>query len=68
MITSSVNERDERKRTFRSSIVSLKNDIKTGAFTLFREEHRGNLLYCLCGVRCIGGVTLIQAFVRNLRI
>ena len=67
MITSSVNERDERKQTFRSSIVNFENDIITGACTSFREKHRGNLL-TVCGVRCIGGVTLIRAFVRNLRI
>ena len=44
-----MNERDERKQTFRSSIVSLENDIKTGAFTMFREKHRGNLLI-VCAV------------------
>ena len=49
MITSSVNERDERKQTFRSSIVNFENDIITGACTSFREKHRGNLL-TVCAV------------------
>src|SRR3954470_2475583 len=43
------------------------NDIKTGAFILFRDEHGRCPTNCPCGVRCIGGVTLIRAFVRNLR-
>src|SRR3954451_9487848 len=38
------------------------NDIKTGAFILFRDEHGRCPTYCPCGVRCIGGVTLIPGF------
>jgi hypothetical protein len=40
---------------------------KTGIFTLSREQHGRLPTYWPCGVRCIGGMTLIWAFVRNLR-
>src|SRR5664279_1227672 len=42
-------------------------DIGTGVSVLLREEYGGNLPTGHYGVRCIGGVTLIRAFVRNLR-
>ena len=40
---------------------------KTGIFTLSREQHGKLPTYWPCGVRCIGGMTLIWAFARNLR-
>src|SRR5262252_7837880 len=43
------------------------DDVETGAFTSFREEHGGYPAYWPCDVRCIGGVTLIRALLRNLR-
>src|SRR5215472_12789571 len=43
------------------------DDVETGAFTSFREEHGGYPTYWPCDVRCIGGVTLIRALLRNLR-
>src|SRR5262249_35529985 len=42
------------------------DDVKTGVFTLLREKHGGYPTYWPCGVRCIGGVTLIRALLRNL--
>src|SRR5215831_6413069 len=42
------------------------DDVETGAFTSFREEHGGYPTYWPCDVRCIGGVTLIRALLRNL--
>ena len=66
MITSCMDQRDERKRTSDEASKSL-DDTKTGAFTPFRDEHGRCPTYCPCGVRCVGGVTLIRALVRNLR-
>src|SRR6516165_8129336 len=43
------------------------DDVETGASTSFREEHGGYPTYWPCGVRCIGGVTLTLALLRNLR-
>src|SRR5215469_1971755 len=40
---------------------------KTGIFPMSREQHGRYLLTRPCGDRCRGGMTLIQAFVRNLR-
>src|SRR6516225_5567278 len=51
----------------RRSIEKPLDDTKTGAFTPFRDEHGREPTYCPCGVRCAGGVTLIRAFVWNLR-
>jgi hypothetical protein len=34
---------------------------------MLREGHGGYPTYWPCGVRCIGGVILIRAFVQNLR-
>ena len=33
---------------------------------MLREKHGGYPTYWPCGVRCIGGVTLIRALLRNL--
>src|SRR5262249_15933920 len=49
----------------RRSIEKPLDDTKTGAFTPFRDEHGRCPTYCPCGVRCVGGVTLIRALVRN---
>jgi hypothetical protein len=43
------------------------DDTKTGVSTLLREEAWKVPAYWPCGVRCRGGMTLIRAFVRNLR-
>jgi hypothetical protein len=43
-----------------------RNDVKTGKESLARDKPRGRPVYCLGGVRHRGGVTLIQAFVRNV--
>jgi hypothetical protein len=43
-IMSGMDERDERKPTFRLGIETLKNDIKTGVPPLSRDEHGRNLL------------------------
>jgi hypothetical protein len=67
MITSCMDERDECKRTSENASKSNSNDIKTGMSRLFREQHGRGPTYWPCDVRCIGGVTLIRAFVRNLR-
>jgi len=67
LTASCMGERDERKQTSGWSIVRLSDDVETGAFKLFREEHGGYPTYWPCGVRCRGGVTLIRAFLRNLR-
>ncbi len=40
---------------------------KTRVFTLSWDKHERYLLTGHAGVRCIGGMTLIRAFVRNLR-
>jgi hypothetical protein len=40
---------------------------KTRVFTLSWDKHERYLLTAHAGVRCIGGMTLIRAFVRNLR-
>jgi len=40
---------------------------KTRVFTLSWDKHERYLLSGHAGVRCIGGMTLIRAFVRNLR-
>jgi hypothetical protein len=40
---------------------------KTRVFTLPWDKHERYLLTGHVGVRCIGGMTLIRAFVRNLR-
>ena len=42
------------------------DDAKTGSVQGFRDEHGLKPTYRPCGVRCTGGVTLTQAFVRNL--
>jgi len=42
-------------------------NIKTGVTRLLREQHGGHLLTGHAVFRCIGGVTLIRAFVWNLR-
>src|SRR4029077_15524625 len=52
---------------FQIFLARLSDDVETGAFKLFREEHGGYPTYWPCGVRCRGGVTLIRAFLRNLR-
>src|SRR6185312_17437771 len=67
LTASCMGERVERKQTSGGSIVRLSDDVETGAFKLFREEHGGYPTYGPCGVRCRGGVTLIRAFLRNLR-
>jgi hypothetical protein len=43
-----------------------RNDVKTGKESLARDKPRRRPVYCLGGVRHRGGVTLIQAFVRNV--
>jgi len=43
-----------------------RNDVKTGKESLARDKPRGRPVYCLGGVRHRGGVTLVQAFVRNV--
>jgi hypothetical protein len=43
-----------------------RNDVKTGKESLARDKSRGRPVYCLGGVRHRGGVTLVQAFVRNV--
>jgi len=67
MITSCRDERDECKRTSDHASKSNSDDIKTGVSRLFREQHGRDLLtgHAMSGV--LGGVTLIRAFVRNLR-
>ena len=50
----------------RRSIEMLSDDIKTGVHTTSGRVWRGPTNWP-CGVRCIGGVTLIWALVRNLR-
>src|SRR5882724_7649700 len=67
MITSCRDERDECKRTSDNASKSNSDDIKTGVSRLLREQHGRRPTYWPCDVRCIGGVTLIRAFVRNLR-
>jgi len=67
MTTSSMNQRDERKRTFDEASKNSSEGTKTRSFTLIWDEHGRWPTYCPCGVRCLGGVTLFRAFVRNLR-
>ena len=40
---------------------------KTRVSPVSWEKHGRGPAYCPCGVRCTDGVTLIRAFVRNLR-
>ena len=42
------------------------DDIKTGGKSLTRDKNRGHLKCCLFGIRHVGGVNLIQAFVWNV--
>jgi len=46
---------------------SNKDDIKNRGRPLVPGKHRRKPTYYSCGVRCAGGVTLIRAFVGNLR-
>jgi hypothetical protein len=43
-----------------------RDDVKTGGESLTREESGGDLIYCPGGVRHEGGVTVVQAGVRNV--
>ena len=43
-----------------------RDDVKTGGELLTREESGGDLIYCPGGVRHEGGVTVVQACVRNV--
>jgi hypothetical protein len=42
------------------------NDVETGREWLARDKVGGKPVYCPTGVRHEGGVTLIQALVRNV--
>ena len=62
-----MDKRDERKRTFDEASKTSKTIPETRACTSSWDKHERYLLTGRAGVRCIGGMTLIRAFVRNLR-
>src|SRR5271169_1510203 len=66
LITSGMDERDERKRTSVEASKCFQTTSKLGFTTTSGRVWRGPTNWP-CGVRCIGGVTLIWALERNLR-
>ena len=66
MIASGVDQEDERKRTADDVSKSISQTSKPGA-VVARDEFRGSPADCLSGVRHEGGVSLIQALMRNRR-
>ena len=67
LITSSKDGRDECKRTSEEASKTGFNDSQNWDLHLVPGRAWKVPTYWPCGVRCIGGMTLIQAFVRNLR-
>src|SRR5262249_5390320 len=59
--------RDECKRSSEEASKTSQTTPKTRACTLSWDKHERYLLTGHAGVRCIGGMTLIRAFVWNLR-
>lgn len=43
-----------------------RDEVKTELLYRVQDETWGEPVYCLGGLRCRGGVTLLQAFARNL--
>lgn len=43
-----------------------KDDVKTGFQALIREKSKRSSVYCLDGIRHRGGVTCMEAFMRNM--
>src|ERR1700747_861942 len=66
MITSCMDERDECKRTSERIEIELKRHQNRDVPLVPGAAWKGPT-YWPCDVRCIGGVPLIRAFVRNLR-
>ena len=66
-ITSCVDKRDECKRSSEETSKTSKTTSRTRVFTVSWDKHERYRLTGHAGVRCRGGMTLIWAFVRNLR-
>ena len=66
MITSGMDERDERKRTSDDASKRFRRHQNWGCTTAPGRVWR-KPTYWPRGVRCIGGMTLVRALVRNLR-
>lgn len=43
-----------------------KDDVRTGFQALIRDKSKGRSVYCLGDIRHRGGVTCIEAFMRNM--
>src|SRR5664279_2270730 len=66
LITSSKDGRDECKRTADEASKGFRRHQNRGFPSILGEAWKIPTYYS-CGVRCTGGMTLIRAFVRNLR-
>jgi hypothetical protein len=62
-----MDKRDECKRTSEEASKTGFNDTRNWDLHLVPGRTWKVPTYWPCGVRCIGGMTFIQAFVRNLR-
>ena len=63
---SDADQEGERKRYQPMKCRKRRDDIKTEAWSLPREKSGGEPAYCPGGVRHEGGVSLVQALVRNV--